>query len=206
MADVDLSGLFVEKSSRVEADKQVGEVVASDRTGLVFTFEKAGLRAALLSFDITRSDLPLKVAFPVMMSNIFNWLNPQQLEFSTLQTRAGEPIDVFLNPGTETFYTRAPFEKWRKRRAAGNPFRYADTRRIGVYTISENDRQRYFTVNLADESESDIAPQPAGREPDRFAASPPAPLVSVRQPLWAAFILAACALLLAEWYLWLKTR
>jgi len=206
MADVDLSRLLVEKSSRLEADKGVREVVASDRAGLLYTFEKGGLRAALLSFDITRSDLPLRVAFPVMMSNIFNWLNPQKLEFSTLHTRAGEPFDIYLNPQTETFYTRAPYEKWQKRQAAGNPFRYTDTRRVGVYTVSENERQRYFTVNLTDESESDIAARPAGLEPDRFAVSRPAPLASVQQPLWTAFILVSFALLLAEWYLWLKTR
>jgi hypothetical protein len=206
MADVDLSGLLVEKSRRLKADNRVREVVASERAGLLYTFENGGLRAALLSFDITRSDLPLKVAFPVMMSNIFNWLNPYKLEFSTLQTRAGEPMDIFLSPATETFYTRAPYEKWRKRRAADNPFRYTDTRRVGVYTVSENDRQRYFTVNLSDESESDIALRPTGRTPDRSAESPPAPRVSVQQPLWTAFILAVCALLLAEWYLWLKIR
>ena len=206
MADVDLSGLIVAQGTRLEADKRVKPVVTSDQGGLMYTFEEGGLRSVLLSFDITRSDLPLKVAFPVMMSNIFNWLNPHKLEFSILQTRAGEPFDIFLNPQTDTFYTRAPHEKWEKQHAAGNPFRYAGTRRVGIYTVSENNRQHYFTVNLCDESESDIAPKSLYPESGRAAPSRLAPKISVQRPVWAVFILAVCALLVAEWYLWLKIK
>jgi len=206
MADVDLSGLIVERSTRLEADKRVKPVVTSDHTGLMYTFEKGGLRAVLLSFDITRSDLPFKVAFPVMMSNIFNWLNPHKLEFSSLQTRAGEPFDIYLNPQTDIFFTRAPYEKWQKQHPAVNPFRYTDTGKVGIYTISENNRQRYFTVNLADETESDITPQAIAQVSDRSALAPVSEEIAVQQPLWMAFILAGCALLMAEWYLWLKIR
>ena len=204
MADVDLSGLIVAQASRLEADQRLVPVAAADQGGLMYTFEEGGLRAVLLSFYITRSDLPLKVAFPVMMSNIFNWLNPHKLEFSILQTRAGEPFDIFLNPQTDIFYTRAPHEKWQKQRAAGNPFRYTGTRRTGIYTVSENNRQRYFTVNLCAESESDIAPQAIYPEPGRPAPEPFAKEIDVRQPLWTAFILAVWALLVVEWYFWLK--
>ena len=206
MADVDLSGLIVEQSTRLKADKRLKPVVTSDHTGLMYTFEEGGLRAVLLSFDITRSDLPLKVAFPVMMSNIFNWLNPQKLEFSILQARAGEPFDIFLSPQTDTFYTRAPNEKWQKQHAGVNPFRYTDTGKIGIYTVSENNRQRYFTVNLADESESDITPQSMAQVSDRPAASSVSEQIAVQRPLWAALILAVCALLMFEWYSWLKLR
>jgi hypothetical protein len=123
-----------------------------------------------------------------------------------LQTRAGESFDIFLSPQTDTFYTRAPYEKWQKQYAAVNPFRYTDTRRVGVYTISENNRQRYFTVNLADEAESDIAPHSMAPVSDRSALSPVSPEIAVQRPLWMAFILAVCALVVAEWYLWLKFR
>ena len=206
MADVDLSGLIVAQGTRLEADKRVKPVVTSDQGGLMYTFEEGGLRSVLLSFDITRSDLPLKVAFPVMMSNIFNWLNPHKLEFSILQTRAGEPFDIYLSPQTTIFYTRAPYEKWQKQHAAVNPFRYTDTFKTGIYTVSENDRQRYFTVNLIDESESDITPPPVAKVSDQPKPAPISKKIAVQQPWWTAFILAVCALLVVEWYIWLKLR
>jgi len=206
MADVNLSGLIVEESAKLQTAKQLTPVIESARTGLMYTFEKNGFRAVLLGFDLTRSDLPLKVAFPVMMSNIFNWLNPYRLEFSVLQTRPGEAFDIYFNPRTEIIYTRAPHEKWEKHPVKVNPFRYRKTDRVGIYTVAENGKERYFTVNLADESESDINSislenQSAQNEGPRVSEE-----IAASQPLWMFFIIMGCALLMIEWYAWLKIK
>jgi hypothetical protein len=203
MANVNLGGLIVEQAAILQADQRLQPVIESTQTGLMYTYEEGGLRAVLLGFDLTKSDLPLKVAFPVMMSNIVNWLNPHKLEFSTLQTRAGEPFDIYLDPQTNTFYTRAPQEKWERQRAKANPFRYNHTRKVGIYSISENDKQRYFSVNLADVSESDIRPAPLVQLSDQPDVSLVSEEISVQQPLWTFFLLCGCALLIIEWYLWL---
>jgi hypothetical protein len=157
-----------------------------------------------VGFDFAQSDLPLKVAFPVMMSNIINWLNPHKLEFSILQTRAGEPFDIYLDPNTDTFYTRAPQEKWEKHQATANPYRFTHTQKVGVYTISENDKQRYFTVNLADESESNITRTSIDQLPDEPGGPSVSEEISVQYPLWTIFIIFSCAVMMIEWYLWLK--
>ena len=160
--------------------------------------------AVAVGFDFTQSDLPLKVSFPVMMSNIINWLNPHKLEFSILQTRAGEPFEIFLNPNTENFYTRAPQEKWEKHQATVNPYRFTHTQKVGIYTISENDKQRYFTVNLADESESNITRNIIDQLPEESSGPPVSEEISVQHPLWTVFLLFVCAVMMIEWFLWLK--
>ncbi len=84
-----------------------------------------------------------------------------------------------------------------------NPFRYTHTRRVGIYTISENDKQRYFTVNLANESESDINTA----HDSQVSEIPKDPLIaekiSVQQPLWTFFLLLGCGLIVVEWYIWI---
>jgi Ca-activated chloride channel family protein len=206
MADVDLSGLIVEESAQLQTDRQLQPVIDSARTGLMYAFEENGLRAVLLGFDFTRSDLPLKVAFPVMMSNIFNWLNPHKLEFSILQTPAGEAFDIYFNPQTDIIYTRAPFEKWDKHPVKMNPFKYENTGRVGIYTVAENGKERYFTVNLADESESDINSVSLERRPDQTELPSGSEEIAAQQPMWMLFIIMGCALLMIEWYSWLKIR
>ena len=206
MANVNLSGLIVEEGTKLQADKQLQPVIESARTGLMYAFEENGLRVVLIGFDFTRSDLPLKVAFPVMMSNIFNWLNPHKLEFSILQTQAGEAFDIHLNPQTDTIYTRAPHEKWEKHRVKMNPFRYKNTGKVGIYTIAENGKERYFTVNLADESESDINSISLEHLPDQSELPLVSEAISAQQPFWMLFIIIGCALLMIEWYSWLKIR
>ena len=203
MANINLSGLIVEQGAKLLVDKRLQPVIESTQTGLMYTYEESGLRAVILGFDLTKSDLPLKVAFPVLMSNIVNWLNPHRLEFSTLQTRAGQPFDIYLDPQTNTFYTRAPLEKWERQRANANPFRYTHTREVGIYSISENDKQRYFTVNLADESESDIRTASVEQLSDKSDVPSVSEKISVQQPLWTFFLLCGCALLMIEWSLWL---
>jgi len=206
MANVNLSGLIVEEAATLQADPQLQPVVASARTGLMYTFEENGLRGVLIGFDFTRSDLPLKVAFPVMMSNIFNWLNPLKLEFSILQTQAGEAFDIHLNSETDTLYTRAPYEKWEKHSVKMNPFRYTNTGTVGIYTIAENDKERYFTVNLTDASESDINPMSLEHLSDQSEPPPVSAEISTQQPLWMLFVIMGCALLMVEWYAWLKIK
>jgi hypothetical protein len=204
MANVDVSTLIVEQAAQLDTAKHLQPVLESAQTGLMYAYEKGGLRAVLMGFDLSQSDLPLKVAFPVMMSNIINWLNPHRLEFSTLHTRAGEPFEIYLKPQTITFYTRAPQEKWERHQTSANPFRYTRTQKVGIYTISEDDKQRYFTVNLADETESDIAAAfiepPSENGDDALVAEE----ISVQQPLWMFFILLGLALLFLEWYFWLR--
>ncbi len=206
MANVNISGLIVEKAARLRVDKGLQPVIQTGQTGLMYAYEKGGIRAVLLSFDPTQSNLPLKIAFPVMMSNIINWLNPHKLEFSTLQTLAGKPFDIYLDPQTNIFYTRAPQQKWEKQHASTNPFRYTGTRTVGIYTISENDKQRYFTVNLADESESNIISPDVEKLYPKPESSVTSQEIAVQQPLWTVFLVLGCTLLMVEWYLWLKIR
>lgn len=206
MTDVNLSGLIVEESAKLQTDKQWQPVIESARTGLMYAFEKNGLRAVLLGFDITKSDLPLKVAFPVMLSNIFNWLNPYKLEFSVLKTRAGEAFDIYFNPRTDILYTRAPYEKWDKHPVKDNPFSYGNTDRVGIYTVAENGKERYFTVNLADESESDINSISLVKRSGQSERPSVSEETAAQQPLWMLFIITGCALLMIEWYAWLKIK
>jgi hypothetical protein len=84
-----------------------------------------------------------------------------------------------------------------------NPFRYTNTRKVGIYTISENDKQRYFTVNLPDESESDKNTASNLQVSETSKDPLVAEKISVQQPLWTFFLLFGCALMVVEWYLWI---
>jgi len=206
LANLDLSGLTIEHAAQVKAEKTLRPIVESGQTGLMYSYEKSGLRAVFLCFDLTRSDLPLRVAFPVMMSNIFQWLHPNKLRFSSSQIKAGRSFAVYLEPRTKNFSIRTPSGKWEKHQAKSNPFYYTNTSEVGIYSVVEGEKWRYFAVNLADESESDIR-APMVELPAKGAAvnldSEPA---TVELPLWIIFLLSASIILILEWYFWLKSR
>ena len=203
MVNVNISGLAIEKAARLRANPALKPVIESSQTGLMYTFEKDAIRAVILGFDITRSDLPLKVAFPVMMSNIFNWLNPHKLHFSSLDARAGKPFDIFLNADTENISIRPPRSKWETYPVDSNPFTYMNTKKVGIYTISENNKRRRFTVNLLDELESDIAVPEIDKSVPKSNGSEK---VATEHPLWPIFLLLGMGMLLIEWVVWLRTE
>lgn len=205
LTNVNLGGLTIEQAAALQTDEVLRPVVESSQTGLMYIYEKDGMRAVFLGFDITKSNLPLKVAFPVMMSNIINWLNPHKLGFSSLRADAGEPYDIYLHPNTKEIFTRAPNERAEKHQVTSNPFTYTDTKKVGVYTISEDQKRRYFTVNLINESESDIrVPAIEGRTIDAVSSIIDTEQTPIQQPLWSLFLLFGLLMLMFEWYFWLK--
>jgi len=205
MANVNMSAIRIEKAARLKTAPGLQPLVESSQGGLMYTFAKNGLRAVFWGFDIARSDLPLKVAFPTLMSNIINWLNPHKLSFSNLQTNAGEPFDIYLDPETKNFAIRAPNAKWKTHKATSNPFTYTDTNKVGIYTVSANKKQRYFTVNLFNAAESDINPKLQAISSPRSVTPSPSEKTPVQQHLWTFLLILGLAVLILEWHFWLKT-
>ncbi len=204
MEDIDLDGVVIEEACILKPGKQMKPVIESPETGLLYTYEQNGLRAVFAGFDINRSDLPLRVAFPVLMSNIINWLTPYKLSSSGMAARPGEPLNMYVSPGTSMISILAPGEKWQKHRVSGNPYRYTNTKKVGVYVLAEKNKRRYFTVNLVNESESDIQVPFIKDTLDQPRRRRDVDEVALSKPLWSLFVIVLLVVLLLEWYSWLK--
>ena len=61
---------------------------------LLYALETAKLRLVYLGFDLLQSDLPLRVAFPVLFHNIFEWFQPQRLEFPGQSAASGRAVQA----------------------------------------------------------------------------------------------------------------
>ena len=207
MRDLDLSDMQIEKATRVTAGEDLRPILESRNTGLMYAYEKNDLRAVFLGFDLMKSDLPIRVAFPVMMSNVVQWLHPANLRFSTSKIKTGESFAIHLDGKTRNFAIGTPAGEREKFQAKINPFIYSNTGTVGIYTVIEDDEKwRHFAVNLTNETESDIRPpaaKPGGRRESDVRAPEP---ITAQQPIWILFLLSASFALILEWYLWLRSR
>ena len=59
---------------------------------LIYLLEERDRKAVFFGFDLFRSDFPLRVAFPLMLSKSLRWLHPAGLDQSSLQLATGQPI------------------------------------------------------------------------------------------------------------------
>lgn len=197
-AGVRLDGLHVRDALELVAEGGV-TLARSERGPLIHAVESGGLKALVFAFDLTRSDLPFRVSFPLLVRNAFSWFRPTAREFPASQVAAGLPfvadvgVDeeqlVFVNPSGATSPVRT-----RDRAGA-----YADTAEVGFYQFRGERREGEFAVNLFSEEESRIRPS---HRPDDAAAADrepaPADAPDARLHLWPALLGLALVLLLAE--------
>lgn len=199
---VDLTNVHIEEAMSVRLRGTAQSLVDGTNTSLLSVIDEPHLRLAALAFDPMRSDLPLRVAFPVLINNLLRWLSPARNEVSGRQLQAGMPYTVFFDQPVAQVTVQNPQGSRQTYDVTGNPWLFTDTDRLGVYIMRAGEQKRYLAVNLLDAAESDINPTNA------FPALVPTsdhttrPVGLLETPLWPFVLLGATAILLSEWYVW----
>lgn len=179
-------------------------VVEAERTPLIVAGEKNGKRVVWCGFDLRDTDLPLRVAFPIFITNSLRWLtSPRGLdannEGATLRT--GGAVPLFAPASVKQINISGPggFKTSVPNRGDGAPVLFDGAARVGQYTAAGGEWKQEFAVSLLDKSESDIAPRDALKigEGKQVSAENSA---RANKELWGYIILAALALLGLEWW------
>ena len=197
-AGVRLDGLHVRDALELVAEGGV-TLARSERGPLVHAVESGSLKALVFAFDLTRSDLPFRVSFPLLVRNAFSWFRPTAREFPARQVAAGLPFVADVGVEEEQLVFVNPSGASRPVRTRERAGVYADTHEVGFYQFRGERREGEFAVNLFSEEESRIRPS-YRPEAAAAAASEPAPAEAgdARLPLWPVLLGLALVLLLAE--------
>lgn len=154
-----LGDLTIYEASRV-ALKGEGTVLArAAESPLLYTLDKGKLRVLFFGFDLMASDLPLRVAFPILFHNALEWFQPQRMEFPGQTAQAGTPVTLRLPSAAAAVEITAPSGRKESFTAAAGPLVFADTFQAGFYSFKSAGRDGSFAVNLFDEAESEILPR-----------------------------------------------
>jgi Mg-chelatase subunit ChlD len=202
MRFLDLSKVAIQDAMRVRPVGSGRALVESNLTPLVYAVDERGMKAVFVGFDLYRTDFPLRVAFPLFVSHVLRWLQPQALEDTGLLLKTGQPLTAGLPTGVrQATLTDAGGRTHSLQADADGKVGFVETTRAGIYTLKAGGWEQRFAVNLLADSESNVAPraQVQARE-DRTqgtAEDPPAAFPS-RKELWRAFALMALLLLLVE--------
>lgn len=127
---VDLSGLAVAEAQVVETTDWVPLVRAGD-VPLVLLGEVNGYRVVYFTFDLTHSNLPVQVGFPIMGARLLEWLAGSSGGAVSAGV-AGEPIPV-APPAGSTVEVELPSGE--VRRLEGSAALFNDTGTPGVYRV-----------------------------------------------------------------------
>lgn len=208
LAGVDLAGVTFGETVRHVLGGGA-DIAGTDEGPLIFraTIEEAP--AIVAAFDLARSNLPRRVAFPILITNAITELAPSSLPSAialgdpllyrpraeAMSVRVtppgGEPVELAVATGT----------------ARDRDVSFANTSQPGRYAITELDRDGaeigsgQFMVNAGHPRESDLRPNPTLAETVALARSTDAASAARASlfDLWPVLVALALVLLVVEW-------
>src|SRR5262249_58115591 len=108
---------------------------------MLVALERGKLLLLFIAFDLMASDLPLRVAFPILFHNAIEWFQPQHVEFPSQNAQAGTPFPLRLPVGDSDLQITTPAGKKEKLKIATTPFIFAVTFKTGYYNITSANRE-----------------------------------------------------------------
>jgi hypothetical protein len=203
---VDWRTVYVRQAQQVEAP-WAQTLIEADGGPLLLSGERDGRRVAIFTFDLQQSNFPLQIAFPVIMANIVEWLNPGQAVAQAGNVAPGEPVE--LSPGasvTSIRVIRPDGTSWQSEWSTGaQPILFTETTSSGIYEVVVEDatgsrEAGQFAVNLFDPTESRIRPVAAIQIGTETVSNTAEATASGQKEVWPWLALLAFLTLLVEWW------
>lgn len=165
-------------------------VASSFKHPIVVARERDGRKTVALGFDLKRSDLPLRVAFPVLLINALDWFAGGDAGLAASYA-TGRAWRLPVPAGTNELFVVAP-DGTRTRAPVHDGRASYVAMHAGFYALEPNGK--LVAANLADARESSIAPVAHPWPPPELGR------VGVRRQLWPYLVLLALVLAFAEWW------
>ncbi len=205
-----LRDLNVQSAQKVRQRRGDVLLVGAGRDPLLVARRDRDRATLLLTFDPTRSDLPLRTAFPMLLINAFEWFFEHDASLLTTY-RTGETWRVRVGRSTRSVRWLRPDGSAVDVPAQDGSVALRSTQ-IGFHSLqlkgadSDGD-EVLLAANLADAHESDLRVQASGSDGGPAAPGPePAAAPSATPasfgwsgPLWILMLLTALGLLAVEW-------
>src|SRR6185369_12574915 len=108
MRQIDFAKIAIEEAMRVRPLAPGKTLVEAVGGPLIYLLEERDRKAVFFGFDLFRTDFPLRVAFPLMLSKSLRWLHPAGLDQSSLQLATGNPILLPVEHGVTSASVTTP--------------------------------------------------------------------------------------------------
>jgi len=158
---VDWKTIHVLQAHKVTPPSWTNVLIESDANPLVFAGETNGQRLAVLTFDLRESDLPLQIAYPILFSNLINYLVPPSAFEASQSLQAGDSLTIVPPTDAEQVVIASPSNQTFTLGASQTLF--SQTNELGYYAVNfvskDSTKAEYFAVNLFDSSESNLQPR-----------------------------------------------
>jgi hypothetical protein len=166
--------------------------------------ERNGHRLALMNFDLRDSDLPLQIAFPILMANLTGWLSPGRAFDAPTGLQPSDPVSIAPGASSTAVSVIKPDGTSWTAEVGESDIIFAETGQLGLYQVLLRDTAGErpagsFAVNLFNPAESAIAPAEIVQVGQTAVTADDEGDVGQRE-LWPWLLGIAFVVLLLEWW------
>ncbi len=175
------------------------ELAVAESGSLIAAGEKGRMRAEFVGFALNESMFPLRVAFPIFISNSIRWLGTGLDDSEQGQIHTGEAIKIPTPPGLKIKVTKPDGSSTEISSDEQGHASFAGTDQTGLYAAAGKDFSYAFAANLSSATESDITPRRSLTIADNPQAAPGRKVRDIHQ-LLPLLALLSLVVLCIEWW------
>ncbi|WP_418791930.1 vWA domain-containing protein [Phosphitispora sp. TUW77] len=201
---VSWNDVHIEKSKGLKTSGGWEPVLKIGARALVTVRNSGNSRAAAIGFDLHRSDLPLRPAFPILMQNIFDW-TAYRGAVREVQVSAETPVQLNIAPRSEEVFVVYP-NGTRKKLKPPYMLNSGDTRKPGIYKVEQitgGEKQvDYMAVSFVSPRESSVAAVDTIKLGNIDVKTNEVTRVNLE--VWPFIVIAVLVFLCLEWWVYLR--
>lgn len=161
-------------------------------SSLIAAGEKDGARKISFGWDLMQSDLPLRVSFPILVSNTVSWLLNQNDSSGSYA-----PGDIVRLAAIDNGAITVIKPDGQEVRLNGKTRDFTQTEAAGEYTWKQGSHKGAFAVNLCSAEQSDL--RVAKSKMDNGGTGDSAGIPRTNREQYGYFVIVALAALSVEW-------
>lgn len=208
---VDLDEMSLLQFREVTAD-WAAPLIRAAGGDILLAGEVNARQIVILPFDVRDSNLPLLIAYPILMANLLDWFSPADIVTLPDGLSVGDSLVIQPPLLADGIRITLPAGEVRNLPVNGSALVFTDTDQLGLYRLEilqagEVTQSQNFAVNLFATGESDIEPVAQG------ALALGGGLVEVKtdvqlglQEFWVILVILALLALLMEWFVYHQRR
>jgi len=202
MRYLELGSLLIDSAPRLTPASWAKTLAESQQTPLIVAGEHQGRRWVGVGWNLLESDFPLQPAFPIFIANLMRWAVGEQGSATDLTVRTGVPFSLAVDPAETELTVRSPDGNARAYPVNDGTVVIPSVERVGVYTIQGRKTEIRVAANLMHADESNIQPRTSIQLGSQTVAAQNT-LTTLRD-LWKPVALALLALLMVEWWVFVR--
>ena len=196
---VTLRDLNISRASRFALQPGDVAVASALREPIIVARDRGGHKQVALGFDLRRSDLPMRVAFPILVVNALDWFAGADTGLMASYP-TGQTWRLLAPPGAPEVQVRGPDGRLARAPVHDGRATYYGLR-AGYYDVkAEGAPTRLVAANLSSVQESRVEPKRELTVDGKKLAAPDAGRLGVKRSLWSYLVILALLLTMVEWW------